>query len=519
MKRSAYNTFDDDELSKLSRSTFYRLKKKGLNIDRLLLTNGKEVYATEMSTTTACKSKSFSGSHTTEEDKNKGSEWVDDKPNDFLPQKPHQIRNNNDQMVDDMKKDSCFELMGNDENTFLNCDKSKERKKIYCSSCQKKVSVQDNNFLVTLDIADDVRNVLEKNEDYYHYVMHDRPQESNCLQDICDGKMFKKFVNSLPEEDTKSFISCTFNSDGSLVFKSSTYSIWPIQICINEVPAEVRQKNTITWALWFGKNKPDMNVFMNVFVNNIKFMSTEGITCKIKNELLKIKLYALCCCVDSVARSPMQGVTQFNGRYGCNWCLHPGVPVKNKNSNKTTLKYTVLDHGVALRDSVSTIKHMEEAFDAQKPVMGVMKPAALINLPKFDIIRGFVPDGMHCIFLGVCKQFATYWFDVAGTLYYIPPKEKYHWQLLVDSCHILMGEKVMKDDLHKVNEKLKNFVVMTQDLYSKRAMTFNVHQLLHLVQSVADWGPLWAHHGYPFEDGNEVKNKNYILSVPHMYHY
>ncbi|KAL7292616.1 hypothetical protein TKK_0013746 [Trichogramma kaykai] len=33
-------------------------------------------------------------------------------------------------------------------------------------------------------------------------------------------------------------------------------------------------------------------------------------------------------------------------------------------------------------------------------------------------------------------------------------------------------------------------------------MTFNIHQLLHLVQSVADLGPLWAHHGYPFEDGN-----------------
>ena len=33
-------------------------------------------------------------------------------------------------------------------------------------------------------------------------------------------------------------------------------------------------------------------------------------------------------------------------------------------------------------------------------------------------------------------------------------------------------------------------------------MTFNIHQLLHLAQSVANWGPLWSHWGYPFEAGN-----------------
>lgn len=29
-----------------------------------------------------------------------------------------------------------------------------------------------------------------------------------------------------------------------------------------------------------------------------------------------------------------------------------------------------------------------------------------------------------------------------------------------------------------------------------------MHQLLHITQSVVDWGPLWAHSGYCFESGN-----------------
>ena len=49
---------------------------------------------------------------------------------------------------------------------------------------------------------------------------------------------------------------------------------------------------------------------------------------------------------------------------------------------------------------------------------------------------------------------------------------------------------------------LKKFVVETELLYSKAAMTYNLHQLLHLARSVADWGLLWAHSGYCFESGN-----------------
>lgn len=33
-------------------------------------------------------------------------------------------------------------------------------------------------------------------------------------------------------------------------------------------------------------------------------------------------------------------------------------------------------------------------------------------------------------------------------------------------------------------------------------MTFNVHQMEHIVKSVRLWGPLWAHSAFPFEAGN-----------------
>lgn len=43
---------------------------------------------------------------------------------------------------------------------------------------------------------------------------------------------------------------------------------------------------------------------------------------------------------------------------------------------------------------------------------------------------------------------------------------------------------------------------MTQVLYGMSAMTFNVHQLLHLAKSVQQLGPLWSHSTLIFESGN-----------------
>ncbi|KAL7304806.1 hypothetical protein TKK_0003029 [Trichogramma kaykai] len=190
--------------------------------------------------------------------------------------------------------------------------------------------------------------------------------------------------------------------------------------------------------------------------------------------------------------------------------------------------------------------------------MGVKNETVLSHLPYFNIVRGFVPDSLHCIFLGICRQFAKYWFDQAGEEFYLGPEnakkiekilgrikapnqvvrltrslkdkrywksrecenwllyyslpilksienfQKYsdHWKLLVNVCHTLLQQSITRDQLQEANEKLENFVILTEKYYSKNAMSYNIHQMLHLVQSVIDWGPLWAHHGYPFENSN-----------------
>lgn len=43
---------------------------------------------------------------------------------------------------------------------------------------------------------------------------------------------------------------------------------------------------------------------------------------------------------------------------------------------------------------------------------------------------------------------------------------------------------------------------MTGRLYGAPAMTFSLHQLLHLAEAVQQLGPLWGHSAFEFESGN-----------------
>lgn len=464
-------------------------------------------------------------------------------------------------------------------NGFRKKFNKKKTRKIYCPKCKKYFSVksQTANFFVILNVEDKIKKLLENNSNYYMKIMNEKLVFDGNIKDITLSKEYLKFRNSLPPDELKSYASCIFNSDGSPVFKSSNNSIWPIQIILNELPIDVRLNNPITWALWFGKSKPNMNIFLEAFVESMNKFSEKGIDCKINGKTENIKLYAICSAVDSQARAPMQGLKLFNGKYGCGWCYHEGVPVKQKK--KKVIKYPLLNYIPKKRTEKETKQHIKLLKDAKKnkkqsvtDIFGINKESPLVKLKKFKIIRGFVPDVMHCVFLGVCKQFANYWFSVKKKpfslnkdkinfinnllnkirvpkivnrlsrtiferkhwksrdwenflLYYSVPVlskiqgfKKYveHWSLLVEAIKILIKNEITRDQLILADSKLKDFIAQTQQLYGAKSMTYNVHQLSHLVQSVIDFGPLLSHSCYAFESGNGkilkmVKSSNGVV--------
>ncbi|XP_058802739.1 uncharacterized protein LOC131670810 [Phymastichus coffea] len=293
---------------------------------------------------------------------------------------------------------------------------------------------------------------------------------------------------------------------------------------------------------------------------NKEFNYENGFEVQLHNETRKLYVYALCCCVDSVARAPMQGLVQFNGYYGCNWCLHPGSLIRHDTGY--SMKYPILDEFPERRTADATFILMQRSVESNTPQFGVKNVSPLLLLYPFNIIDGFVPCSLHCVDRGLGNQFTNYWLNSSNKpysipknkikdidqllnnikvptqltrlsrslrdraywkaiewrnwiLYYSVPVLKYiseeipafeeymnHWSLLVEAYYILLQTKITVMELQRADLLLKDFVYTTEKLYTVDAMTYNVHQLLHLAQSVADWGPLYAHSGYVFESGN-----------------
>ncbi|XP_051157956.1 uncharacterized protein LOC127279572 [Leptopilina boulardi] len=441
---------------------------------------------------------------------------------------------------------------------------NRKMKFVQCSVCKTQINTKDykyKDFFVTMDPFSHISKLIESNSSYYKYVVNDRVYEKGFIRDIYDGKLYRDFVKNLSEDDRCKYATTTFNTDGAPLFTSSAYSIWPIYLMVNELPFDVRTKNLILVGLWFGKDKPDMNVFLKPFVEKMNSLSTAGVKCNLEGEEVSIKIFTQLACVDSVARAPLMGFVQFNGSYGCPQCLHPGewVPNESKNEKKKRsgcIKYVLRKKIPVKRDNEKTIAHMKKAVKLGKPVCGVKNSSQLINLQFFNFIKGCVFDSMHCI-PGVAKLFATVWFgnnaksgiipkseietiDKAMKTIKVPhqvcrltrpfserafwkarewenwvlfyscpilqnilPDDLFrHWTLFVDAIYNLMKDEIATREIDRADSLLHEFVGQTQTLYCKACMTFNIHILLHLAQSVYDWGPLWAHNAFAFESGN-----------------
>lgn len=429
----------------------------------------------------------------------------------------------------------------------------------FCEQCDLQFSFKDptyRDFFCIMNPENEIAHYMEENWTYFESIVDARARNTEHINGFHDGLFYKRLRNSLPDDRKDNFITATFNSDGSPVFESSAFSVWPIQIMINELPFKQMTSKTIVCGLWFGRNKPDMNVFLEPFVTQMNIFTDRGITCNVRGIPRTLYVYAICSCDDSVARAPMQGITQFNGYFGCSWCLHPGYYVHVGRGG--SMKYILLDDPVNDRNPNDTLRDAREAAESGHPVNGVLFESILHRLMFFNIVFGFIPDAMHCIDLGIAKQFLKLWLETSGMpysltkaeidfidnilkkitvpsklmrnsrsirdrkfwkakelqnwiLYYstivlfmIPRMRVYaeHWSYLVRAYHILLQNNITREQVQEANRLLHTFVALTEFYYSKSAMTYNVHQLLHTAQTVINWGPLHYHSGYGFENGN-----------------
>lgn len=188
-----------------------------------------------------------------------------------------------------------------------------------------------------------------------------------------------------------------------------------------------------------------------------------------------------------------------------------------------------------------------------KQSRGSTGSSELTALQSFDCIWGFPCEYLHSVLLGAAKQQWEEWANAKSNVYLTPsqramiderlvciqPPNEMHrlprcladranwrgsewrswllfysvaclmdflpdevlksYMLLVRATYILLRTDITEDDLIQCEIDIIQYVGDCQKYYGNRFMTFNIHSLLHLSESVRQNGCLWATSAFPFE--------------------
>lgn len=391
-------------------------------------------------------------------------------------------------------------------------------------------------------------------------------------RDVCDINQGRLALSFTSREDVK-FLTLSANEDGAAAFRSTTKKpLYPLFLTINNLPPKLRfdKNNLILGALWFNRGKPDMALFHKNFIQQAQELR-DGIQIQTEN----YKILILQNCLDSVARCEVLCSKQFNGKYGCTICLHPGKVV----NNQARYPYQKAE----IRDDKTTRKIMWQMHDSEsmEPIFGIKGLSVLTGIPDFDIIRGLPPDYMHLVNLGLMKLIwellfegdaenksqpyhvgrnkglvrerlqsirlpssfprrirdvkeyskfkASEWETLLFHCIYpclndlLPKKYIDHVMVLSSSIFLLLEMKVSRNTITSCGNQLDRFVRDFEKYYGTKNMVYNVHLTTHLAETVRNLGALWNSSLYPYENGNGMligfqTSKNHpVLQVSNKY--
>ena len=374
--------------------------------------------------------------------------------------------------------------------------------------------------------------------------------KQTLILDICGGEYYhfglgsaiEKIINLQKNQNKESInINLQVNIDGAPVNKSSTQSIWPIQI------SDSITKSVFLVGIFYGRDKPnDCNEFLSMFVNEAKNYINEGY----KYNNLKYNIAIEGYIFDTPAKSfilNVKGHTGYDSCLACNivgsrvdnvTCFPNEAEMKPRNEKKfLDCKYKKLQHG----------------------------PTILSQIPGAQLIKQCPRDYMHLICLGVTRALLKAWLkgknkiknhliksimdrleecrmyqpedfsrrirslkdlkfwkatELRTFLLYtgpvilknILPENMYNNFIhLHVAMHILLNPiNSFKNNFVNYAEKvLHKFVDKCHEIYTKRFISHNLHNVRHIANDARNFGCLDNFSAFKFENNLRLIKNNF----------
>lgn len=277
-----------------------------------------------------------------------------------------------------------------------------------CTICSTIVRSSNSQYFVYIPIEQQLKQTIEMhlNEiiSYYSKVKN----EPNGISDLHNTENFKRIQKKYGDLIVLPLI---VNTDGVQVFKSTTKSLWLIQIGQGFLPPKMRYmpENILLAAAHFDYKKPDMKSFFYPFLKELRNINNNGgIAIKKNNFEYRFMPLIMNACCDLPAKADLQCFAGHSGHFACGYCLHPGISVKPDAKGKAVIRYINKAKNYQIRSHGEVLEAYEKKV---MPINGIKSMSCMIAAKEFNLIHSFSIDYMHCVLLGVIKKTLSLWLD------------------------------------------------------------------------------------------------------------
>lgn len=335
-------------------------------------------------------------------------------------------------------------------------------------------------------------------------------------------------------------------------------SVWFILGTVVVLPSNLRRsdRNVVVLNMWASHTKPERNEFLRELNATIADAS-KSFSVEMGQASYAFHLSINNVLADLPAKAIICNCKQWNGKFGCSLCLHPGEILENSRSTRI---YRYRDT-FPPRTTENVKEHAKVATKTGKSLFGVKGKGLLSNI--IDIPSQVPIDYMHCVLEGVAKRFVNELtsptnrrekfsvrdsilvlnreilatqvphnmhrkprsFDVQCRwkgaewrtfIFYLVPllrgylNDEYfaHFMLLVTAIRFICDAPVNFANVQLAKSMMQNYVKQVESLYGARNCTYNVHALTHLCDHVLQFGPLPNTSAFVFESAIGVLNSH-----------
>lgn len=203
-------------------------------------------------------------------------------------------------------------------------------------------------------------------------------------------------------------------------------------------------------GVWLGPVKPDAFIILQPILDRVHTMYEQGISLSTPAGPKCLRAKLLCCVFDLPARAMALNMSQWNGHYGCTYCLDEGTQVSH-------VRIYLPDDEHTVRTDKQILQYAQEA-SGNSPKFGV-KGSSVLS-PYLNIVKDTAIDYMHAVLEGVVK---TILCSVGSTKIivsiFLRRLKKLTSCFCASSHHTNLGELLDLWKKHLYIGRLQNFVL------------------------------------------------------------